>query len=188
MRRFVVVAGPNGCGKSTLTRSLRFDYPILDPDQIARRGLSAIAAARETLLRLEKLLSSGHSCVLETTLSGQWHFSMIGLARQSGMMIELHFVCVDSVGIAKGRVSDRVAKGGHDIADAVQLRRFPKSLRNVPATARLCDATYIYDNSSGFNAPFGPACMIARKPLSVSLMDLSPAAWVSKLINEIVNG
>jgi predicted ABC-type ATPase len=54
-----VIAGPNGCGKSTITRSADFEGRdrLLDPDAIARSlnvqnpRAAAIAAGREVLQR-----------------------------------------------------------------------------------------------------------------------------------------
>jgi len=77
---FTVVAGANGCGKTTLTRWAREEFQessVLDPDAVARsrqatgaNSGSAIDAGREVLLMAERLLAAGQSFTVETTLSG----------------------------------------------------------------------------------------------------------------------
>jgi predicted ABC-type ATPase len=67
-----VVAGPNGCGKSTLTRAVwRGELEIIDPDAIAL-GLpgSSGRAAREAVRRRRASLRAGRTHLLETTLAG----------------------------------------------------------------------------------------------------------------------
>ena len=58
MPTLYVVAGPNGCGKSTLTRTAWLsDLDIIDPDAIARATASATpaTAAREAIARPRQL-------------------------------------------------------------------------------------------------------------------------------------
>jgi predicted ABC-type ATPase len=49
--------------------------------------------------------------------------------RQAGYRIRLDFLWVSDLTIARQRVSNRVAKGGHDIPEEVQERRFGKGIR-----------------------------------------------------------
>jgi predicted ABC-type ATPase len=73
------MAGSNGCGKSTLTSSVREEFqqaPVLDPDAIAKSirdtllgANSDIEAGKQVLLRAEELIESGQSFTVETTLS-----------------------------------------------------------------------------------------------------------------------
>ncbi len=73
MPTLVVVAGPNGCGKSTLTRMNGFsELDIIDPDAIARGIASgdSLQAGREALRRRRDALAAGRSHLVETTLAG----------------------------------------------------------------------------------------------------------------------
>lgn len=66
-----VVAGPNGCGKSTLTRMNGFGgIDVIDPDEIARGMVSGSPrqAARGALHRRRDALNSGRTHLVETTL------------------------------------------------------------------------------------------------------------------------
>ncbi len=75
-----VIAGANGCGKSTLTKWARAFFQqtaTLDPDAIAVElqaqtsgELSAIEAGKQVLPTAEMYLSKGISFSVETILSG----------------------------------------------------------------------------------------------------------------------
>ena len=61
-----VVAGPNGCGKSTLTRTTWFSgVEVIDPDAIARDTMAgnAAEAARSALRRRQAALTAGKTLV-----------------------------------------------------------------------------------------------------------------------------
>ena len=64
--------------------------------------------------------------------------------------IELYFVYVDSVEIAKQRVLLRVAAGGHGIPEADIERRYKESLEKLKDIIPLCDKVELYDNSKRF--------------------------------------
>ena len=154
MRSLWVVAGPNGCGKSTLTAARAFRaHSIIDPDEIARRlGDTAavgrdVAAAREALRQRRAAVRSKQSLVLETTLSGHGVVRFIRETRDAGYQIQLHYVCLTSPELALLRIANRVARGGHGIPEADARRRFRRSLINLPRVIRLSNATVLYDNT-----------------------------------------
>ena len=75
---FTIIAGSNGCGKSTLTSTARDKFqqtPILDPDAIARSlqatsesGNSNIEAGKRVLLLAEELIEARQTFTVETDL------------------------------------------------------------------------------------------------------------------------
>ncbi len=145
-----VVAGPNGCGKSTLTRTSGFiGVEIIDPDAIARDEASGSPAhaGREALRRRQAALAAGRSHLLETTLAGSGILRHMAAARQEGWRIILHYVSVASQDQALDRIRNRVALGGHDIPEADARRRFERSHANLPIAMILADLTLLYDNS-----------------------------------------
>ncbi len=153
----VLFAGPNGSGKSTVyTRFLDAGYDAgeyLNPDDIARAlggstGQRAdLAAGREVIARTRSLIAAHSSFVRETTLTSHEVLRMIEAAKNADYRVVMVFVAVSSSDLSRGRVSVRVASGGHDIPADAQRRRFPKALRNAARAAAVADAAYLLDNS-----------------------------------------
>ena len=144
------VAGPNGCGKSTLTRTTWFGgVEVIDPDAIARDATAGNAgrAAREALRRRRAALAADRPLVVETTLAGSGVLRLMEEARSAGYRNVLHYVCVDSPDQALDRIRNRVALGGHDVPEPDARRRFVRSLANLPAAIARADEAYLYDNS-----------------------------------------
>ena len=150
MPTLVVVAGPNGCGKSTLTRMSGFnEFDIIDPDAIARGIISGnlAHAAREALRRRQAALGAGRAHLVETTLAGSGIFRHMAAARRAGYRIILHFVSVGSPDRALDRIRNRVALGGHDVPEVDVRRRFVRSHANLPAAIARADLALLYDNT-----------------------------------------
>ena len=154
---FTVVAGANGAGKSTLTklgRDIFQDSAVLDPDAIAKRmaftgtePASDIEAGREVLRLSERYLQNGESFLVETTLSGNTYLRMMLRAKALGYFVRLYYVGTDSVEINLGRVKSRVVQGGHDVPEADQRRRYPRSLDNFAKAWKIADEAIVFDNS-----------------------------------------
>ena len=151
MPTLVVIAGPNGCGKSTLTRTGRFkELKVLDPDAIARssRTGNPIEAGREALRQRREALRRGENFAVETTLSGKSMLATIREARNAGYRIEVHYTCVGSAEQALDRIRTRVAQGGHDIPEEDARRRFARSLEQLPEVMTQANEIHLYDNSN----------------------------------------
>jgi predicted ABC-type ATPase len=152
-----IIAGSNGCGKSTLTAGSRDKFqqaPILDPDAIAKSiqdslpyENSNIEAGKRVLLRAEELIDASQSFTVETTLSGSTYLRMAERAKRAGFNIMVVFVGTASVEINIQRVKARVAKGGHDVPEEDQRRRFPRTLANMKKLLPEADLAVILDNS-----------------------------------------
>jgi predicted ABC-type ATPase len=155
---FTVVAGANGCGKSTLTKWAREEFQessVLDPDAISRslqstgasRG-SAIDAGREVLSMAERFLEERQSFTVETTLSGNTYLRMMSRAKKLGYIVVLIYVGTERVEINMQRVRYRVTKGGHDVPEEDQRRRYPRSLTNAAKAFVIADEAVVLDNST----------------------------------------
>lgn len=138
---FTIIAGSNGCGKSTLTTNARDKFqqtPILDPDAIGRSlqstldsDVSNIEAGRRVLRLAEDFIQRRQSFTVETTLSGSTYLRMAAAAKAAGFTLMVVFVGTESVEINIERIKGRVKKGGHDIPEDDQRRRFPRTLANM---------------------------------------------------------
>jgi predicted ABC-type ATPase len=153
-----VIAGANGCGKSTLTKWARAFFQqtaTLDPDAIAvdlqaqsSIELSPIEAGKQVLMTAETYLAKGISFSIETTLSGNTYLRMLVEAKQRGYRTCLFYIGTESLSINMERVKTRVLKGGHDVPIEDQTRRYGRSFRNLPKALELADEGVLLDNSS----------------------------------------
>lgn len=73
---------------------------------------------------------------METTLSGRTYLPLLHTMRAAGYRVWLDFLWVPDLAITRQRVRGRVAKGGHDIPEEVQHRRFHLGLRNLAEVYR----------------------------------------------------
>ena len=158
MPKLFIIAGPNGAGKTTYVRDFLPQemqcHEFVNADLIAA-GLSpfapdraAFAAGRIMLTRLRELAERGEDFAFETTLSGRAYAQLFRRLRTAGYRIRLDFLWISDLSIARGRVRQRVAKGGHDIPEDVQSRRFHLGIRNLAELYRpLLDHWRLYDNT-----------------------------------------
>ncbi len=158
--KLYIIAGCNGAGKTTASYTILPEIfgcrEFVNADEIAH-GLSplrpekvAIDAGRIMLRRIDKLLRAGETFAIETTLATRSYFSLIRRAHSLGYIVELIYVWLCSVALARERVARRVAEGGHDIPSHVVERRYRMGLKNlfelfIPAV----DLWTIVDNSEG---------------------------------------
>ena len=150
MPTLFVIAGPNGCGKSTLTRTTWFDgIDLIDPDEVAYNMVAGTLgmAAREALRRRQEAIRARRSHLVETTLSGTGILRHMKLARRESYRVELHFISLDSPDQALGRIRNRVELGGHNVPEADVRRRFVRSYANLPAAILESDEVHFYDNT-----------------------------------------
>lgn len=158
MPNLFIVAGPNGAGKTTyvrdfLPREMRC-REFVNADLIAA-GLSPFAAekayfeaGRIMLLRLRELGERREDFSFETTLSGRAYASLLRDLRSAGYRIRLDFLWIRDLAITRQRVRQRVTKGGHDIPDDVQQRRFNLGIRNLAELYRpLVHNWRLYENT-----------------------------------------
>jgi len=145
-----VVAGPDGCGKSTLARTTWFrGFKAIDPDAIAGDTMTGYPAwaAREVLQRRWAAVSEGRTLAVETTVAGAGALRFMKVARQAGYRIVLQYISVNTVSQALLRVRSRVTPGGHDVPAADVQRRFTRSHANLPAAIAWADKVLLYDNT-----------------------------------------
>ena len=147
---FYLIGGPNGSGKSTLVNQIvkADNIEVLDLDNIATtKNVSSITAARQLLNEdLPRILSSGRSFVLESTLSGTYDMRVIKMARELRYRVVFVFAFLASVEQNIERVAQRVSMGGHDVDINIIRRRYEKSLHNFHKIVPLVDKWLLFYN------------------------------------------
>ncbi|AHF92051.1 hypothetical protein OpiT1DRAFT_01530 [Opitutaceae bacterium TAV1] len=153
-----IIAGPNGAGKTTYVRRFLPEEmqtrEFVNADLIAA-GLSPFApesvafeAGRLMLARLRELAARRASFSFETTLAGRAYAPLLRELRVAGYRIRLDFLWIPDLDVTRNRVRQRVHKGGHDIPDDVQQRRFHLGIRNLVTLYRpLLDHWRLYENT-----------------------------------------
>ena len=156
MPNYVIFAGVNGVGKSTLYNTI---IPTLDlgvrinTDEIVRNigdwrsNQDQVRAGKMALKLRKECVEKNISFNQETTLTGKNIIKSIKEIKLKGYIIHIYYVGVNSPEIAKQRVKNRVKRGGHDIPESVIEKRYVETLENLKIILPLVDYAKIYDNS-----------------------------------------
>lgn len=157
-KKYVIYAGVNGCGKTTLynTNKIYSQIPRINIDEIVKNFGSwksktdIINAGKIATRTLKEYLDNGISFNQETTLCGHTILKIINKAKEKGYFIEMHYIGVKNVTIAKERIKSRVEKGGHDIPNEIIEKRYFESLNHAKIILPLCNLAEFYDNTLTF--------------------------------------
>ena len=163
-KQLYIIAGCNGAGKTTASFTILPEVlnckEFVNADEIAK-GLSpfqpesvAMQAGRIMLARMDELLQKGETFAFETTLATKSYKQKIEWAQANGYEVTLLFFWLDSPNMAKKRVAQRVAEGGHSIPSETIERRYHNGIANLFAIyIDMVDICYIFDNSEGERTP-----------------------------------
>ncbi|HEX5182694.1 MAG TPA: AAA family ATPase [Allosphingosinicella sp.] len=159
--RLWIVAGPNGCGKSTAygrSDVAEFDGSvwIVNPDLLTRRlqageGLDSQDANLAAVKRIETWLDASigvHQTIgVETVLSTPKYRKLVLKAKERGFDVRLIYVYVDTVERQLERIRLRVAKGGHDVPPEKVAARRTRSFEQFSWFFWAADQAWVFDNS-----------------------------------------
>lgn len=155
----IVIAGPNGSGKTTVTgKILRHqwieDAVYINPDIVAQERFGDWNSTDAILKSVkyceewrEKCLAEKKSLIFETVLSADDKIDYICRAVEAGFFVRLFFVCTTSPALNAARIANRVIKGGHDVPISKIVSRYQKSILNCKYIIRKVHRAYLYDNS-----------------------------------------
>jgi predicted ABC-type ATPase len=155
----IVVCGPNGSGKTTITRKiLKHQWldsaTYINPDEIANNIFgdwnspeAVLNAANYAKEQRYRLLEQRKSIIFETVLSSSEKIDFTLKAKELGYFIRIFFVCTDSPTINASRIAKRFIQGGHDVPIPKIISRYSKSIVNCALISTFVDRLYVYDNS-----------------------------------------
>ena len=155
----IVIAGPNGSGKTTITTKILHhqwmeDAVYSNPDQIAKDRFgdwnspeAVMQSVKYCEALREQCLVERKSLIFETVLSAPDKLLFIRRAKEAGFFVRIFFVSTNHPSINASRIAQRVMKGGHDVPITKIISRYFKSIANCKVASLLADRTYIYDNS-----------------------------------------
>lgn len=153
MKTAYIFAGVNGAGKSTLywnevEKGERLGQRINIDEIVSSFGDWRNSKEARIALKLQKsFIDNNESFNQETTLCGKGIVRLFERLKEQGFRICLYYVGVDSVDIAKERVKMRIAKGEHNIDEALIKKQYTVSFKNLKQILPLCDKVFLYDNS-----------------------------------------
>ena len=157
--KLLIIAGPNGTGKTTVTSQiLKHEWvegcEYINPDLIARDKFGdwnspemVLKAAQFAEKQREKCLESHSSLIFETVLSAPDKIDFIQRAKRQNYFTRLFFIGTDNPQINAFRIAQRVMHGGHDVPIQKIISRYYKSIANCILLSKIVDRLYVYDNS-----------------------------------------
>jgi predicted ABC-type ATPase len=192
-KRFWLIAGPNGVGKTTYAfknvPAVSGSRNFVNLDEIGR-GLSPLdpklaerEAARVALQRARDFVSRQEVFSMETTMSGKAHLALMREAAAAGLLPSILYFSVTDPEICLERIARRVAEGGHDVAEDIVRRRFKRSHDNLSTYCAAADLWRIYEAS-------GPKPCLAAEGKHGRIVHTDPecAARSNDMVREFLSG
>lgn len=158
-KNVMVIAGPNGSGKTTFVSEYLRDSEMsvyISADAIAERlvsrpeemGSVKIQAGRLFIKEIYELIEAGTDFIVEVTLSGKGFARTISQLKRAGYTVTIVFIFLKSPETSVARVRNRVQAGGHHVPTEDVVRRFYRSKHNFWYTYRdLVDQWHMFYNS-----------------------------------------
>ena len=191
----IVIAGPNGSGKTSTTRLvIKHEWAeqceYINPDEIAQNMFgdwNDADAVRKAVEHCEKwreqLLNEHKDLIFETVLSSEGKVDFLKRAKAEGYFIRMFFICTETPSINAARIARRVMEGGHDVPILKIISRYEKAIINAIRVAQLADRVYFYDNSVD-NQNARLLFRTVDGKIAKQYADIVPQ-WAEKILNQV---
>lgn len=169
----IIVAGCNGSGKSTFSKTyvnniIPFDF---DKRFMERYGAMQDSELRDIIARnltrtefetaIYEAFSKRESFCYETNFDANPMY-WANQAKKLGYRLELHFYCLDSLEMAKQRVFYRTYNKGHFVPDNTVEYKWKEGYKNLNLHFNEFDHIVLIDNSSEIE-PVQEICTLTKK-------------------------
>ena len=144
----MVFAGPNGSGKTTITKMAKTVGEYINADDIKKTTLcSDLDAAIKAEELREKMVEQKKDFTFETVMSTDRNLLLLQKAKKLGYFIRGIYVLTTNADINVARVSAREALGGHGVPENKIRERYDKARKLIPQLIEVCDVFHLYDNT-----------------------------------------
>ena len=192
--RLIIVAGPNGSGKTTITEKLlRHEWmqgcEYVNPDIIAQQQFGSwnspeavIKAANQAQIIRDNCLKEKRSLAFETVFSSPEKLDFVKRAKDAGFFIRFFYVCTSDPTINAQRVALRVMEGGHDVPIPKIIGRYYRSLVLCIQALPWLDRAYFYDNSV---SEADPELLFRSTEGKLTRQYQEPASWAKEIMQSL---
>ena len=144
----IVFAGPNGSGKTTITKMARTVGDYINADDIK---MTTLCSDMEAAIKAEELrnaaINAHKDFTFETVLSTDRNLKLLQRAKDEGYFIRTIYVLTAMPEVNVIRVNARLASGGHGVPEDKIRSRYSKALALIPNLVEISDIVHIYDNT-----------------------------------------
>jgi predicted ABC-type ATPase len=183
----VIVAGVNGCGKSTFAskaagKELLLGQTAINPDLLTHAVATEfpkIGVTGANLVGVEraekavwKAIAEGRSAAIETVLSSDKFVAVVQAAAARRYRTRLIFIGLPTVDLALERIAVRVKQGGHAVPEARVRDRWARAHDNLVKFNRLVHDVLVFSNVG--EEPTPVAERVGRGPMRLLNPDALP--------------
>jgi predicted ABC-type ATPase len=137
-REIIIVAGPNGSGKTTFARTFlkRYSYDFVNADEIAGELGGNPSKKRDFeageifFHKIDATLTAGKNFIIESTLAGKYLMQLIRNVKVKNYAVHIVYIFLETPELCIERIKERVLKGGHPVPDKEVVRRYYRSMAN----------------------------------------------------------
>ena len=153
-----VIAGANGCGKTTVLANIVKALELTNAEYICRgfHYVNYCSSKLKTQMagkdfynyKIRKAISERRSFIIEDALSKKDVLDVILQSKKDGYRIISCFIMTSSPLVNISRINKRIAQGGHNVGVIKTVIRYYSALFLYRRLISLSDEFFLFDNSA----------------------------------------